>query len=191
WVNQDKFKPEDTNLAKQRLGWGGKFIVLFVGRAIPIKGGDTLTKVVTKINPAINIAIISDAGPLLDLFKATAQKHKNFIFVGGVSYEKLHHYYKAADIFVIPSRYEEGAARVMMEAVSCGTPVVASNRGAIPSVLDPTVAIFVDPTEENLKKAIEDLYANPQKLAGLAKNCYPYAQKHFGFANAQVITQNY
>lgn len=191
WVNQNKFKPEDKELAKRSLGWQNKFIVLFVGRAIPIKGGDTLTRIISKINPKINVVVISDAGPLLDLFKETAQKHENFLFVGGVPYEELHRYYKAADLFVIPSRYEEGAARVMMEAVSCGTPVIASNRGAIPSVLAESVAVFVEPTEANLKKAIEDLYLNRQKLESLAQNCYPFARKHFGFDNAEVIINNY
>lgn len=191
WVNQSKFKPEDKKKAKKRLGWQNKFIVLFVGRAIPIKGGDTLTKVVKKLNSKINIAIISDAGPQLGLFQKTARKYKNFIFIGGVPYKELHKYYKAADIFVIPSRYEEGAARVMMEAVSCGTPVVASNRGAIPSVLDESVAVFVKPDEKNIRQAIEALYKNKRSLAKLAKDCFPYATAHFGFTNAEVITDNY
>lgn len=191
WVNQNKFKPEDKEVAKKRLGWEEKFIVLFVGRAIPVKGGDTLTKVVEKLNPQINIAVVSDAGPHLDLFKKTAKKYKNFFFVGGVDYKDLHHYYKAADIFVIPSRYEEGAARVMMEAVSCGIPVVASNRGAIPSILDSSVAVFVDPIEKNIHQAIERLYLHPEKLKNLAQNCFPYAVRHFGFANAEVIVGNY
>lgn len=191
WVNQNKFKPEDKEKAKKRLGWQGKFIVLFVGRAIPIKGGDTLTKVVVKLDPKINITVISDAGPQLDLFRETAQKYPNFNFIGGVPYKELHNYYKAADIFVIPSRYEEGAARVMMEAVSCGIPVVASNRGAIPSVLSKDVAVFVEPDEKNIRKAIQLLYQNKQKLATLAKNCYPYATEHFGFKNALVVTKAY
>lgn len=191
WVNQNKFKPEDKKAAKKRLGWEGKFIVLFVGRAIPIKGGDTLVKVVEKINPKINFAIVSDAGPQLSLFNKTAKKYKNFIFVGGVDYKNLHYYYKAADIFVIPSRYEEGAARVMMEAVSCGTPVVASNRGAIPSILDPSVAVFVKPDEVHIRQAVEDLYKNKKELEKLIKGCLPYAIKHFGFASAKVIVENY
>lgn len=190
WVDQNKFKPEDKEKAKKRLGWQGKFIVLFVGRAIPIKGGDTLTKVVAKINPKINFAIISDAGPQIDLFKKTAQKYPNFIFIGGVPYKDLHYYYKAADLFVIPSRYEEGAARVMMEAVSCGLPVVASNRGAIPSVLDSPVAVFVNPDEKSLRQAIEKLYNNRKKFNEMAKNTFPYATKHFGFRNAKVVADN-
>lgn len=191
WVNQNKFKPVGKTEFKKEIGWSNKFIVLFVGRAIPVKGGDTLTKVVSKINHNINITVISAAGPLIPLFEKTAKKYSNFIFVGGVPYENLHKYYKAADVFVIPSRYEEGAARVMMEAVSCGLPVVASNMGAIPSVLDKTVAIFVKPDEKNIAQAIELLYKDEKLRKELAKNCPIYATDHFGFNNATVVENSY
>lgn len=188
WVNQNKFKPEDKQTAKEKLGWQGRFIVLFVGRAIPVKGGDTLAKIVKTINPKINLAVISDAGPLIDLFKKTTQQYKNFIFVGGVSYEHLNQYYQAADLLVIPSRYEEGAARVVMEAVSCQTPIIASNRGALPSILDESVAVFCDPTESGIKTAMETLWSHPQQLSVLTKNCPVYAKNHFGWSNAEIIT---
>jgi glycosyltransferase involved in cell wall biosynthesis len=191
WVNQYKFKPENKNSMKIKLGWQNKFVVLFVGRAIPIKGGDTLTKVISKINPKINFAIISNAGPLLSLFEKTAKRYKNFIFVGGVDYKDLHNYYKAADIFIIPSRYEEGAARVVMEAVACGLPVICSNKGALPSVLDSSVAVFTNPDEINLRKEIEKLYQNRKKLNKLATSCQNFANTHFGLKNAMVITNAY
>jgi len=191
WVDQNKFKPSDKNLAKRKFGWRNKFIVLFVGRAIPIKGGDTLVEVVSKINKEINLAIISDAGPLIDLFKKAAEKNKNFLFVGGVPYKDLHNYYKAADVFIIPSRYEEGAARVMMEAVSCGIPVVASNKGAIPSVLSNEVAVFVDPTAEKIREALENLYNNEAKIDNLRKKTRQFARERFGFKNVKVILDAY
>mgnify|MGYP001612370835 FL=1 len=175
---------------KNKLGWGKRFVALFVGRAIAIKGGDTLVKMMSKLNPKITVAIISDAGPLIPLFKRAAQKYPSFNFIGGVPYKDLHQYYKAADVFIMPSRYEEGAARVVMEAVSCGTPAIATNMGAIPSVLSPKVAIFVKPTEKNIREALEALYKNRKKLANLTKNCYPFATKHFGFANAKVVLDN-
>lgn len=191
WVDQNRFKPGDKETAKRELGFSEKFVALFVGRAIPLKGGDTLAALMPYLNPEINIVVISDAGPLLDLFKETAKKYSNFIYMGGVNYRELHHYYKAADVFIIPSRYEEGAARVMMEAVSCGVPVVASNRGAIPSVLDKTVAVFVDPNEKEIGEALKELCQNPENLRALAANCFPYAQNHFGFANAEIVARNY
>lgn len=191
WVNQNKFKPENKKKQKKKLGWDNQFVALFVGRALAIKGGDTLAKMVPKLNKKITVAVISDAGPLIPLFKKTAAKHKNFNFVGGVLYENLHEYYKAADVFLIPSRYEEGAARVVMEAVSSGTPVIATNRGAIPSVLSPKVAVFVKPDEKNIRQALETLYKDRKELAKLTRNCYSFAAKHFGFDNAKIVVSNF
>jgi glycosyltransferase involved in cell wall biosynthesis len=191
WVNQDKFKPTNKDEAKEKLGWGGKFVVLFVGRAIPQKGARALLQAAEKVNEKINFAFITAAGPVIEEIKIASQKKKNIIFVGQVNYADLYKYYVAADIFCIPSQYEEGVARVMLEAVSCGIPIVGSNRGSIPSVLDESVSILVDPTAENLAEKIEYLFSNQEKLKKMADNCWPYAENHFGFKNAQVILNSY
>lgn len=191
WVNQERFKSRDKEKCKARLGWQDKFIVLFVGRLIPIKGAATLLEVAKRIKEKITFAFIGDAGPQLGLIQEAARKMPNVIFVGGVDYRDLPLYYNASDIFIIPSQYEEGVARVMPEALSCGTPVIGSRRGSIPSVLNSSVAILVEPTVEEIKKAIEFLYRNPQELNRLIQNCRPYAEARFSLNNAKIITDNY
>lgn len=191
WVDLRRFKPIDRKPLKKKLGWDDKFIVLFVGRAIPIKGADILIAVAKKVNPKINFAFISGAGPQIELLKNEAQKNKNIIFVGRVPYDRLHHYYQAADLFAIPSRYEENVARTMIEAIACGTPVVASNMGAIPQALDKSVSVLIKPTVENFAREIERLYNNKKALFSLQKNCLPYAKEHFSDKNAQEIADCY
>ncbi len=191
WVDQDRFKPRRKAECKVKLGWEGKFIVLFVGRAIPIKGAATLVEIARVVDPKIHFAFISDAGPLVEFLESAALVAENIIFVGGVDYPDLYLYYNAANIFVIPSQYEEGVARVMLEALSSGTPVIGSNRGAIPSVLDASVSILVEPNFDELKKAIEFLYTNPEELKKLTNNCRDYAVKHFNLDNARMIVDNY
>lgn len=71
------------------------------------------------------------------------EETENVIFIGPVDNRDIYPYFNAADILVIPSQYEEGVARVMLEALSSGTPVVDSNRGTIPSILDSSVSILV------------------------------------------------
>jgi glycosyltransferase involved in cell wall biosynthesis len=191
WVDTDRFKPRDKNECKRRLGWDNKFIVLFVGRAIPIKGAATLLEVAKKVDKRIHFAFVSDAGPQVNLLKEAAQREENVIFVGRVDYKDLHWYYNAADVFIIPSQYEEDYARVVVEAISSGTPVIASNRGAIPSIVDPSVSIVLDPNEKEIKEAVEYLFYNRDELERLAKNCRPYALKKFSDENAKVILDCY
>lgn len=191
WVNLNRFKPAERVTLKKKLGWQKKFIVLFVGRAIAIKGTDILLKAAQKVNPKINFAFVSGAGPQVNLLKKAAKKHKNITFVGPVPYQRLHLYYQAADLFSLPSRYQENVARTMLEAIACGSPVIASNMGAVPQALDKSVAVLIKPTVKNFAKEIEKLYNKPNNLARLQKNCRPYALKHFSVKNAQKIADCY
>lgn len=191
WVDLTRFKPVDRKKLKEKLGWKDKFIVLFVGRAIPIKGADILLATAKKVNEKINFAFISGAGPQIEMLKKAGEEEKNVIFVGRIPYDQLHQYYQAADLFSIPSRYEENVARTMIEAISCGTPVVASNRGAIAQALDDKVSVLIDPTVENFTREIEKLFKDRKKLKKMQDNCRPYALKNFSAKNAQEIADCY
>jgi len=191
WVDLKRFKPVDKAESKEKIGWRNRFIVLFVGRAIPVKGADILLEAAKKVDQKITFAFISGAGPQIELLTKADKENENIVFVGRVPYDRLHLYYQAADLFAIPSRYEENVARTMIEAIACGTPVIASNMGAIPQVLDETVSILIKPTAENFSREIQKLYDNPKRLSSLQKNCQPYAQKHFSDKNAQEIADCY
>jgi glycosyltransferase involved in cell wall biosynthesis len=96
-----------------------------------------------------------------------------------------------ADIYCFPTQYEEGFGKVLAESLACGTPIVTSNLGAIPKVVDSTVAILVKPTVSNLKRAILQLYQDPEKLNYLRSNTVAYAQKRYSPKNAALIYRYY
>ena len=190
WVNKDVFKPGDKAVSKKTVGWKEKFVVLFVGRLIEIKGVRLLLDVAGALEKNIHIAI-SGTGPLEKVLREESQKLENLLFLGPIDNIRLNEYYRAADIFIIPSLYPEGLGRVCLEALYCGTPIIASNRGNLPEVVDPSVGVLIEPTVENMVSEIKRLYENADQLEQLGNNCAQYARDKFGENNANTIQKAY
>lgn len=190
WVDQDIFKPFNKIEAKKSIGWEGKFVVLFVGRFIEIKGIDILLELAKSVDKNIYFAFIGD-GPLSFKIKNRSRLFYNIIFIGKIDNFGLPLYYNATDILCVPSQYEEGFGRVIIEALSCGTPVIASNRGGIPEAVNDKVCILAEPTVENLKHVIESLYTSPKRLYKMRGYCREYAMARFSEKNAERIVNSY
>lgn len=189
WIDLARFKPANKEKIRNKIGLQNKFSVLFVGRLIEKKGVRVLIEVAKQL-PEINFIFIG-LGPEEDYIKEQAKLNKNIKFLGSVENKKLHEYYNLADIFCIPSQYEEGFGRVVMEAVACGLPVIGSNKGGIPEALDSSVSILDEPTIRVLKKNILTVYSNKELYSKLSSNCRKYAEKNFSDKNLNLITQYY
>ncbi|HRT39960.1 MAG TPA: glycosyltransferase family 4 protein [Candidatus Woesebacteria bacterium] len=176
WINLKIFQPSSPK--------SKKFSVLFVGRLIEKKGIKVIVAAAQKL-PQIQFNFIG-TGPLSDYLSSI--KQKNIKFIGKISNINTPKYYSQNHIFCAPSLYEEGYGRVAMEAVACGTPVIASNRGGLPEALDNSVAILIKPTPTNLVKAIKKIR---KKYSVYQKNCRPYALKNYSNKNLTLITRFY
>ena len=190
WVDQEIFKPIDKTLAKNRVGWNDLFVVLFVGRFIELKGTDILLALAEETREKLHFAFIGD-GPLAEDIKKRADMMENVVYIGKIDNRELPLYYSAADILCVPSKYEEGFGRVILEALSCGTPVIASNKGGIPEAIDDSVGILVEPTTGSFYRAILSLYEDREKLESRRRSCRNYAVKRFGTSNAETILNSY
>jgi glycosyltransferase involved in cell wall biosynthesis len=191
WIDQELFRPLDKSESKRGLGWEGRFVVLFVGRLIAIKGILLLLEVAGALaGENILFAFIGD-GPLEDELQERAKSTGNVIYVGRVDNRELPLYYSAADLVAVPSQYEEGFGRVILESLSCGTPVLAARRGGIPEALDPSVGVLVEPTAEQVREQIEMLHRDGAGLEKLRRNCRAYARRRFSAQNAEIIAQSY
>jgi glycosyltransferase involved in cell wall biosynthesis len=128
---------------------------------------------------------------LESFLKNASKQNPNIQFLGNVQNYDLPAYYNSADIFCIPSQYEEGLGRVVMESVACGIPVVGSNRGGISEALNKTISILLEPTHDNLKNAIKMLHLDNKQLKALKMDCRNYATMNYSEKNLDLITKHY
>lgn len=192
WVDQDAFAPQLKTECRRRLGIDENgFTALYVGRLIEKKGAKELLKATGMIDEPIQFIFVGDDGPLRDDLEQAAAIDPRIRFFANIENDHLATFYQAADVFIIPSQYDEGTARVMLEALSSGTPVIGSDRGSIPRILPAEVAKVIEPTAENIAAAIRSLYHDQNNLARLKANCRPYALAHFSDANADIIAAAY
>lgn len=188
WVDVNKFKPVDRAAARQRLEFSG-FTVLFIGRLLAKKGIPLLVEA-AELLPETTFVFVGD-GPEAATLTHVAAQLPNVSFRGSVSAHELVAYYTAADVFASPALYDEGAAAVFLEAIACGTPVIASRHGCAPDYLAAPVASLIDPTIDALTAVIRELKRHPEKLAQMRAQCRPYAIKHYSEKNMSVFAQAY
>lgn len=188
WVDLEKFKRIKD--AKKAYVWQDKFVVLFVGRLVKEKGVIELLQSVKIWDKNITL-VVAGRGPLEEEVKGATKDYSNIKFVGIVPQDKLPTLYSASDILIVPSVSEEGFGRVILESLSCGTPVIGSNRGAIPEAMDETVGKLIDVTPNNIKEAVEYFFENRDKLRKLAQNCREFAERRYSEKNVEKIIGAY
>lgn len=196
WIDLNNFDIADEfTLIKMRNNMkisDNFFSVLFVGRLIEKKGIKQLCEAAIAL-PDINFIIIG-AGPLENYIKKMAKSYNNILYIGKVINNELNEYFGIANLLCIPSQYEEGFPRVPMEAVACGLPVIASNKGGkggLTEMLDEDVALFIDPTVDNIKRAILNLSQDKSLYMTLKNNCRNYALRNFSQDNINLIIKYY
>ena len=131
-VDLDLFHPASQRAARDRLGLNGHKTILYVGRLDPIKGVETLMHTLSQLEESGDVQLLVIGGSEADgeyqrLKALTAQLglSNKITFLGSRQHEMLPTYYQAADVCVVPSYYESFGL-VALEAMACGTPVVAS-----------------------------------------------------------------
>ncbi|PIR94227.1 hypothetical protein COT97_02435 [Candidatus Falkowbacteria bacterium CG10_big_fil_rev_8_21_14_0_10_39_11] len=131
-VEVKKFSKGPTKEIAKELGLEGKKIVLFAGKLTKYKGVKYLIRAAKKIHGEV---VISGDGPeKKNLMKIVKDENiTNVHFAGHVdNTARLVKLYSLADVFVAPSTWDEPLGLVILEAMSCETPVVVTRKGGIP-----------------------------------------------------------
>lgn len=190
WEDSNLFIPIDKNKAKKQVGFSNQFAVSFFGRLVEEKGVRQLLESLKFTNKNIRFAIYGE-GPLLNLVLKAEKENRNLIYMKTISPDELPLHYSASDIVIVPSISEEGFGRVAAGALLCGTPVIASNRGALPEVVNNSVGKIINPTSNEIAKAVNYYYLNKPALKKCASNARRYAILKFSEKNAEAIISTF
>ena len=168
-VDADLFQPADAAEARRALGLTEGKIILYVGRIEPLKGLDILISALTLMEDTSDTRLVIVGGTLgkdaeirgLKSLVRDLDLEEMVTFTGAVSHTALRDYYNAADVFVLPS-YHESFGLVALEAMACGTPVVASRVSGLTSFVQEGVTGYLIPWHcpEPFAQRIEMLLSN-------------------------------
>lgn len=166
-VDVDLFCP-----APERVPNDKELRVLFVGTVDQRKGIGYLLEAVHQLRPNYNVTLTL-CGPLHPGVQKCERYRNDYRALGRIDHVQLPEIYRQADVFVLPSLVE-GFGRVIVEAMACGLPVIATPHTCAPDIITDGVDGFVVPIRdvEAIKSRLVYLYENPierQKMGQMAR----------------------
>lgn len=198
-VDIGKFYPIPSDEAKEYIGVPpcGRML-LFVGRIEPLKGLDVLIEAIGIMrqkeifteNPFCLVIIggdtdqepVHDDNIEMSRIKQLAEKHglsDLVTFLGKKSQESLPYYYSAAEAVVVPSQYES-FGMVALEAMACGTPVVASQIGGLAFLVQDGVTGYTVPVDDpdELARKLTSILNDPDLHQRMGNQAVEVAQDY-------------
>jgi glycosyltransferase involved in cell wall biosynthesis len=157
--------------------------LLAAGRIVPEKGFREAIQVAQQTNHRLLII-----GPVYadhqEYFDQHIKPHLNekILHLGFVEREHLVRYYQKAKAFLMPIQWEEPFGLTMIEALSCGTPVIAMNRGSAPEIM-------VNKKTGYIVNSISEMIEAVKKIKTIkAENCRKHVETHFSL---ERMVKNY
>jgi D-inositol-3-phosphate glycosyltransferase len=202
-VDTELFTPGDAEAARATLGRSGDPLILYVGRLAPIKGLETLLDAIALLarrGRRVRLVVVGgDADEPQDGHEAGLRARITALgigdlvsFAGPQPQETLRTHYVAADVTVLPSHYES-FGMVALEAMACGSPVVASRVGGLTTtVRDGVTGFLVAEGDVNaLAGRLETLLADPDLRWRLGREGIRWAAQHRWPCVAEAICREY
>jgi glycosyltransferase involved in cell wall biosynthesis len=109
-------------------------------------------------------------------------------FLGFVPFETLRVFYSAAELFAFPSLYE-GFGLAPLEAMACGTPVVASNLPALVEAVGEAAELVSPDNVFDIERGLREVLLNPERRESLVEAGRAQARRfHWDTTARQVLS---
>ncbi|MFG6095286.1 hormogonium polysaccharide biosynthesis glycosyltransferase HpsO [Leptothoe sp. ISB3NOV94-8A] len=194
-VDEGLFCPKEQPQLRQTLAIPDHdFIVGFVGRFVPEKGLVTLFKALeTLVNVSWTLVLLG-RGPLKEALQNQAQAlgiAERIRWIESVPHDQVPDYINLMDTLVLPSEttyefktltsvgWKEQFGHVLIEAMACQVPVIGSDSGEIPYVIDDSGLIFPEGDPMAMADRLSQLMQHPEQQQALGKKGYDRAMKHY------------
>ncbi len=195
-VELSRFYPIQKDEAKEYVGVAERNqLLVFVGRIEPLKGIDILIKALAIMkdtgvlsrhriclsiiggNPDVSPEQMSEEMTRLLALRNEYRLGNLIAFVGKKDQDSLPYYYSAAELVVVPSQYES-FGMVALEAMACGTPVVASQVGGLAFLVQDGLTGYHVPGDdaEALAEKLTELMEDPQLRSEMGERAEAYAR---------------
>lgn len=165
-VDETVFRPMDREICKKTLGLNG-FVAGYVGRLVEEKGLMEIVEAAATCPEDICFLFVG-SGPFQSSLESRIAKFglsARIKFLPPRAMNELPEIMNAIDVLLLMSRttatWKEQFGRVIIEAHACGTPVIGSDSGAIPEVIDQGGIVVPERQADALAKAIKRLSCSP------------------------------
>jgi D-inositol-3-phosphate glycosyltransferase len=186
-VDTELFQPMGAATAKDLLGLPPGPMLLYVGRLQPIKGLETLLEAMCHLDPGARLLIVggdqdepeNGHGEYLRGRVVALGLQERVRFLGAQPQERLRLFYAAADATVMPSYYES-FGMVALEAMACGSPVVASRVGGLTTTVRDGVTgyLVTEGDAAALAERLAAVLADPRLRDRLGREATRWAAEH-------------
>ena len=170
----ERFQPGEGRAAREQLGLPqDRFILLFVGLLVPVKGIDVLLEAMQRVDDPRLLCVLVGDGELRRDLQWQAEDGglgEQVIFAGRQPSQEIPVWMQAADLLILPSR-SEGRPNVVLEAQACGLPVIATRVGGTPELIcDGENGLLVESGDpDGLARGIGELMDDPERRQQLGQ----------------------
>lgn len=154
--------------------------ILFVGRISDEKGIATMIRAWETIHQDVPL-LIAGRGPASHIVEEASKRLSGVTWLGGQTIDSIYNLMGRARALIFPSEWYETFGRVVIEAYSRSTPVLASNLGAISELVTPgeTGYLFEPGCPESLARAARQMWSDPSHARQMGRNGRKLFESHY------------